>query len=110
VKSVGEALFEDKSKDGWTWNGEPVTIRYLGCSEADSHFELRWELKKGTRKLQLTERVPTSTSEVRELKVEGLENGESLTLPVAAGTAWKTKSGKAAKEISGSQWIRITLS
>ena len=111
VKSSGETLFGDKSDDGWTWNGEPVKLRYLGSSDFDDRFELRWEFRKGTRTLQLTERVPTSTSKVvaRDLKVEGLEKGESLTLPAAAGAVWKTESGEAAKEISGNQWIRITV-
>ncbi len=112
VKSSGETLFGDKSEDGWTWNDEPVEVHYLGCSDFDDRFELRWEFKNGTRTLQLTERVPTSKGEIvaRDLKVEGLEKGESLTLPAAAGAAWKTDRGEAAKEISGGQWIRITLS
>jgi hypothetical protein len=111
VKSVGEALFEDKSDEGWTWNGEPVEVRYLGCSDFDGRFELRWEFRKGARKLQLTERVSAIAREgvSRELRIEGLEKGESLALPAAAGAAWKTKSGKAAKEIPGNQWIRINL-
>ena len=112
VKSAGTKLFEDKSETGWTWDGGPVKVRYLGVSDKGREVELRWELSKGARSLRLTERIPKSGGEAvsRDLKVDGLRSGESLKLPAAAGAAWKTTKGGAAKELSGNQWIRITLS
>lgn len=117
VKSAGKALFEDKTDAGWGLlkNGKAsgLKARYLGCTQSNRHFELRWELMHGERRLKLQERISRfAGSDVavwRELKVEGLATGESLQLPTAVGAAWKTAGGRSATALAGSQWIRIVI-
>jgi len=107
VRSVGEALFEDKSVHSWTLNGDAADVRYLGCSEVEGGFELRWELKTGARTLRLAERVSTEPADRiwRELKVDGLDEGDLLELPALAGKAWNLS-----EKLLNGKWIRITLS
>jgi hypothetical protein len=118
TRSVGTALFEDKSDDGWKLqSGErslPLMIRYLGCTQREGHFEVSWELRHESRKFRLRERVSISDAgngveASRELQAEGLRTGESLTLPEAAGQAWRTSDGKLAKSLAGDKWSRISL-
>lgn len=107
VKSVGDVLFEDKSGQSWTLNGDSADVRYLGCSDVEGCFELRWELKRGARTLRLAERVSTKAGDQiwRELKVNGLSEGDLLELPAVAGKAWNMSD-----KFQNGKWIRITLS
>lgn len=107
VKSVGETLFEDKSDHSWTLNRDAADVRYLGCTEVEGAFELRWELKSSVRTLRLVERVSTKPGGRiwRELKVDGLDKGDLLELPAVAGKAWNMSD-----EFQNGKWIRITLS
>jgi len=117
VKSIGETLFEDKSDGRWelvkAGMASELKVRYLGCTQGDGRFELRWELSRGERRLQLRERVPEShDSEVaawRELKVEGLGDGESLRPPTAVGAAWKTAGRQSIAALSDGSWIQIII-
>ena len=118
TRSVGTALFEDKSDDGWKLQSGnqsvPLLVRYLGCTQREGRFELSWELRHESRKFRLRERVSTSgagkaIAASRELRVEGLNPGESLALPATAGAAWRTSEGMSAKSLAGDKWIRIHL-
>jgi hypothetical protein len=117
TRSVGKALFEDKSDVGWALlkaeKDSKLKVRYLGCTQGKGHFELRWELKQGARSIRLKERISTTADTKvaawRELKAEGLQENESLLLPAAVGTAWRTVGGRSMKAIAGEQWIRIVI-
>ena len=117
VKSVGKALFEDKTDAGWELveNGKAseLKVRYLGCTQSNRHFELRWELMLGERRLKLRERISkfadSDAAVWRELKVEGLTPNESLQVPDAVGAAWKRVGGRSVAALAGSQWIRIVI-
>jgi hypothetical protein len=119
TRSVGTALFEDKSDDGWKLQQSgkrsvPLRVRYLGCTQREGYIELSWELRHESRKLRLRERVSTSGAgkgivASRALQVEGLNQDESLALPATAGAAWRTSAGKAAMLLAGDKWIRIDL-
>ncbi|MGB0581599.1 MAG: hypothetical protein ACPGVU_18025 [Limisphaerales bacterium] len=117
VRSVGTALFEDKTDAGWSLAKAGKTIglkvRYLGCTQGEERFELHWELRRGERRLQLRERVSKSADGEakawRELKVLGLKSGEALQLPPAVGAVWKTAGGRAPAALAGGQWIRIVI-
>lgn len=114
TKSVGTALFEDKSEEGWKLalgdREQTLKVRYLGCTQGKGYFEFRWELRHDSRRLNLRERVPIDVDKiVRELRVDGLKAGEALQLSPDAGKAWKTTDGKATTALSGNQWTRLEL-
>lgn len=117
VKSVGKAMFEDKTDTGWSLaragKASELKVRYLGCTQSEERFELRWELSRGERRLQLRERVSRSAeSDVqawRALKVEGLDEGESLRVPNAVGASWKTVGGRSIAALAGGNWVRIVI-
>lgn len=114
TRSVGTALFEDKSMAGWHLVGRdqspPLKVRYLGCTQGKGHFEFRWELTTGSRRLRLRERVPIDGDKiVRDLRVEGLKSDEALQLPAAAGRAWKNAEGNAVAALNNNKWIRLML-
>ena len=117
VKSVGKALFEDETDAGWglvkDGKANGLEARYLGCTQSNRHFELSWELRHGNRRVKLRERISRfAGSDIavwRELKVEGLEAGESLQLPAAVGAVWRTVGGRSVAALAGSQWIRIVI-
>lgn len=114
TRSVGTALFEDKSKENWKLvldeREQPLKIRYLGCTQGKEHFEFSWELKHRSRRLTLSERVPTDADKImRELKVDGLKSGETLRLPPDAGRAWKHSGGKTVDALSNNKWIQLEL-
>lgn len=120
TQSSGKVLFESKSDQAWLIerNGKEIqpVIRYLGCTENDADFELRWELRHPGARLQLSERIPKSPAgdssrAIRELKVHHLEKGTSLILPSAYQKDWiLTGPGEAtAKSINGSDWHRLSL-
>ncbi len=120
AESAGTALFEKEAGAGWQMKAEgkevALTVRYLGCTQNNGHFALRWELSHPDGSLKLTERIPTapatgSSRASRQLRVESLEQGASLILPSAYGDAWLLTgpAGKPAKSISGSAWHTLSL-
>ncbi len=111
TKSVGTVLFEDKSKHDWKLrqgdSKHGMKTRYLGCTEGKGYFKFSWEFRHGSRRLKLSERVPIDADRiVRELRVEGMNSGETLQLPTQA---WKTPDGKSVNALSNSKWFRLVL-
>lgn len=117
TRSMGKTLFEDKSDEPWRLrrDGEtsPVSIRYLGCSELEGHFELRWELTHDAGVLTLRERVPMTAdnSAMRQIRVESLPTGACLLLPLPAPRGWNlmTAEGTPAPGLTDTQWYQLTL-
>jgi hypothetical protein len=116
MRSVGVTTFADKSNETWKLQlgGEAtaISIRYLGCSERASHFELRWELTHGADAMTLRERVPitAATRVTREIQVEGLPAGSQLLLPMSAQQGWNlmTTEGTPVASLTDAQWFRLT--
>ena len=116
VRSVGKTLFEDPSDESWKLrrDGEttPLSIRYLGCSEREGHFELRWELTHDADVMTLRERVPMTAENAvtREIRVESLPTGSRLFLPLPAQKGWNLMSveGTATSDLTDTQWYRLT--
>jgi hypothetical protein len=120
TKSAGTSWYEDKSTESWQLQRAgttlPLSIRYEGCSQRDGSFELRWELRHGSGRLTLRQRVAIATASAIEqlsceLRVESLAEGEALLLPAPARNAWKLTraDGSAARALGGAEWHRITL-
>ncbi|MDF1811480.1 MAG: hypothetical protein P1V20_04680 [Verrucomicrobiales bacterium] len=118
--SAGTSLFDKKDVEGWqmTRNGktEPLTVSYLGCTQTGDSFELSWELNPTGGKITLTERVPSTPGSntdraYRELRVESLKAGESLSPSPGDGNAWVVTdpAGKSVSSISGAGWYRLSL-
>jgi len=116
MRSVGKAIYEDKSDETWILrrDGEtsPLAIRYLGCTQRDEYFELRWELTHESNVLTLRERVPMTAEKpvLREIQVEALPSGSQLLLPLPAQKRWKllAADGTNATSLSDAQWYRLT--
>jgi len=116
MRSVGVTAFEDKSDDTWELRGHGETtslsVRYLGCSERASHFELRWELTHDAHAMTLRERVPitAATHVTREIQVEGLPAGSRLLLPLSAQQGWNlmNAAGTPVASLTDAQWYRLT--
>lgn len=118
-RSVGAVRFEDGTKDVWEWRGDgvplPMKIRYLGCSQREDRFELRWELRRGETRLRLVERVALATAAAgfaaREIRVEGLGEGEALLPPAGTRSRWSLigEGGESVDGLTGSGWHRLTL-
>lgn len=119
TQSAGETLWEAKPPAPWQWArpaaAAPDAIRYLGCSDRGGLIELRWELRQGDRALLLHERVSqapaTGARALREVRVTGLQPGESLTPPGLGPAAWQLadSAGTAVKAITTSAWHRLSL-
>jgi hypothetical protein len=119
TKSVGKVKFEDASVDGWRLRraGKEValSIRYLGCSQREKAFDLRWELRHDRGSVRLHQRVPMSAAEDDgwqiEIRGEGLAADEVLLLPRPLHQSWKPTLtiGKAAAGLSDSEWHRFIL-
>lgn len=120
TKSVGKARFEDKAESSWQLKrgGElkPLNIRYLGCTQREQSFDLRWELLHDAGGIVLSQRVPVgesadSRSVIVEVQVEGLAKGEVLLLPAAFRKTWQLTllNGDAASVLKGNGWHRLTL-
>lgn len=116
MKSVGKTLYEDKSDETWQLRrgGEtsPLSVRYLGCTEREGHFELRWELTHDSDVVTLRERVPMTaeTPVTREIQAEALPSGSRLLLPLPAQKGWNlaTAEGEPASSLTDTQWYRLT--
>jgi len=119
TKSVGKVKFEDASADSWRLQRAgkevPLSIRYLGCSQREKAFDLRWELRHDRGRIELQQRVPMSAAEAGgwqiEIRGEGLAADEVLLLPRALNQSWKPTLtiGKAAAGLSDSEWHRFIL-
>lgn len=119
ARAVGTKWYEDMSGETWQLERQgkivPLAIRYLGCSQRESHFELRWELRHDAGSLTLFERIPRSPASaaervIRELRVESLAAGESLLFPLPARNAWQPAGGgTVAPALVGPGWHRIAL-
>ncbi len=115
MKSVGKTLYEDKSDATWKLQtGDrtaALTVRYLGCSQRDEHFELRWELKHDSTIITLRERVPMDAAQpiVRQLQVESLPDGAQLfpPKPVLAGWTLTSTKGQVSSHLSSPQWYQL---
>lgn len=115
MRSVGATIFEDKSDATWKLRrgGETtsLSVRYLGCSERASHFELRWELTHEAGVMTLRERVPikSETSVTREIQVEALPADSQLLLPLSAQQGWNLTNaeGTPVASLTDVQWYRL---
>jgi hypothetical protein len=119
ARSAGTAWFEDASRESWQLArpGEtvPLAVRYRGCVQRDTYFELTWELRHATETLILRERIPRAGAAapgraVRELHVEHLAAGEALLLPLPTRRAWiSSASGATPTALTGGVWHRLIL-
>ncbi len=110
TKSVGETLFSDKEAQGWRWRRADGTktprVRYLGCTDETGRFVLLWELRDGDDAVVLHERVATAAGRARrDLRVEGLGEGEALLPPKGMAAAWEAS----ASPLRGAGWHRFAL-
>lgn len=117
MQSIGKTLYEDKSNNTWRLKlgGETTTlaIRYLGCTQRDDSFELRWELKHDAGAMTLRERIAMVAEEpiARTLQVESLPPGGQLLLPTPMQKAWNltTAQGETARHLSEPQWYQLSI-
>jgi hypothetical protein len=119
TQSHGASWYEDKTDAGWSYSLQarlsPLAIRYLGCSDRQEHFELRWELRYAERRLVLTEMIPKRTRPQtrveREIQVDRLEPGEAIVPPEVAGNPWRLldENGQETTGLFGPQRYRWVL-
>ena len=120
TRSAGTVWFEDASTETWQLQRPgkivPLKLRYQGCAQRETHFELTWELQHDAGTLTLRERIPragattTAGRAVRELRVEHLAAGEALLPPSPARTAWQLSTdGVAVTALTGTAWHHFTL-
>ena len=119
TRSRGTTWYEDGSAEGWrlqTAQGAlPLDVRYLGCSQREDCFELRWELRHESHAFTLSERVflhnPTAGRVVREMKVEGLPADTALLPPPAGLKAWRLSlaDGRVATVLTNERRYQCTL-
>jgi hypothetical protein len=115
MRSVGKTLYEDKSDATWLYqrNGKNTSldIRYLGCSQREQYFELRWELKHDTDVMILHERVPMTAKKpiLRSLHIDSLPADGQLLLPTPMRKGWQltTADGNPAAGLTDSQWYQL---
>ncbi|MEX1039100.1 MAG: hypothetical protein WDZ51_00615 [Pirellulaceae bacterium] len=116
MRSVGKALYEDKSDETWKLRRggktSPLASRYLGCTQREKYFELRWELTHQSDVVTLRERVPLTAENpvTREIQVAALPAGSQLLLPTPAHKGWQLKSadGTDATSLVDAQWYQLT--
>lgn len=116
MRSVGKTDFEDKSDETWTLRRgsetRPLSIRYLGCSEREGYFELRWELTQDADVMTLRQRVAMTVENpvTYKIRVESLPVGSRLQLPRPAQQGWNlvTAEGRPASSLADAQWYRLT--
>jgi hypothetical protein len=116
MRSVGNTLYEDKSDATWKLRrrGEtlPLSVRYLGCSEREGYFELRWELTHDADIVTLRQRVPMAAEKpvTYKIRVESLPADSRLLLPLPTQRGWNlmTAEGRPATSLAEAQWYRLT--
>lgn len=120
TRSSGTKWFEDNSDETWRLqregNAVPLRIRYLGCSQRESYFELSWELRHDKGIVTLRNRIPmaaASRSErvALEVRAESLAEDERLLLPEPVQKAWKFShgEGQSASALTDNDWYSLTL-
>jgi len=120
AQSSGTALFEGKDRVGWQMKIDgksvPLTPRYLGCTEQDEYFELKWELSYPDGAIILSERIPTTrkpdkSKTHRLVRMESLEPGVSIVLPEIYREAWilTDAEGKTVSTFTGPDWHQLSL-
>lgn len=120
ASSVGTAWFQKKKGEAWQLKAKekkiPLTVRYLGCTQAKEHFELSWELSHPDGMIKLSERIPMANAAgkvrvYRELRAESLKAGGSLILPPAYRDTWvlTNPEGKPVKSLAGKAWHKLSL-
>lgn len=118
--SVGTTWFQIKTGEVWQLKADgkklPLTVRYLGCTQAGEHIKLSWELSHPDGMIKLSERIPIADTSgkvrvYRELRAESLKAGESLILPSAYRDTWvlTNPEGKSVKSLTGKAWHRLSL-
>lgn len=118
--SKGTTWFEAKESEGWSLSKEgrkaPLAVRYLGSTQQDKHFLLRWELSQAGKKFVLSERIPMSITDAdnkvtREVRVDSLEPGEVLSHPMLTPEGWEltNSEGQLVPTLTGTQWHRLSL-
>lgn len=120
TRSAGKVSFEDTSDQTWTLqragNTVPLTIRYLGCSQRETYFELSWELRHDKGVVTLRNRIPMAAAPAAgqvglEIRAESLAADEGLLLAEPVQKAWKftLRDGQAASALTGNDWHNLTL-
>lgn len=120
AQSSGTTLFEGKDGVGWQikidGKGVPLTPRYLGCTEQEDYFQLKWELSYPDGAIVLSERIPTrrtpeKSQPHRLVRMESLEPGVSIVLPKIYREAWilTDPEGKTVSTFTGPDWHRLSL-
>lgn len=118
--SKGTSWFEAKETEGWSLSKggrkAPLAVRYLGSTQQDKHFLLRWELSQAGKKFVLSERIPMSITDAdkkvtREVRVEFIEPGEVLSHPMIKREGWEltNSEGQLVPTLTGTQWHRLSL-
>ncbi len=120
TRSAGTDMFEDTSGQTWILQraGKTVTltIRYLGCSQRKTYFELSWELRHDKGVVTLLNRIPMAASSrakrvALEIRADSLAADERLLVPESAQKAWKltVSEGQMAGALTGHDWHKFTL-
>jgi len=120
TRAQGNEWFADDSGNTWRLKrkGKEVSIkaRYLACSHRVRFVELRWELRHESGSVYLHERVPLENSDesvraLREMRVSGLEKGETVEPPPATAEHWKivNETGDAVSGFAENGAYRLNL-
>lgn len=122
VKSQGVALFEDQAEATWRLRSSEkemqLRIRYLGSTQREGGFELRWELSNDAVTVNLHERVagfglgsPREPAPVfRELRAQGLDSTQHLIPPPATSDSWTLSlNDQICDQMKSDQWYRLKL-
>ncbi len=122
VKSQGVTLFEDQTDATWRLRSSEkemkLRIRYLGSTQREGGFELRWELSNDAVTVNLHERVagfglgsPREPAPVfRELRAQGLGSTQHLIPPPATSDRWTLSlNDQICDQMKTDQWYRLTL-
>jgi hypothetical protein len=113
-------LYEDKSEAVWQLQRRneliPLQTHFRYCSHQAEFIELKWELTSDRRTLYLIEQIPVSgkslgATPIRNLRVEGLQEEETLSPPNPTQSVWKliNSDGTTTVSFQDSKWHRLTL-
>jgi len=120
AQSSGTALFEGKAGEGWQIKIDgksiPLIPRYLGSTEQEGNFELRWELSHPAGTITLSERIPKTKAPDRSepyrlVRIESLAPGVLLVLPEMYRETWvlTDPEGKTVSTFTGPDWHQLSL-